>query len=328
MKQFFEYLKKNTAICVFFIIACGIFAISFFLYRLPVQAAAYPAALCALLGIFALLFGFFKNRSRRRTLQKLLLSDEISADDLPEPRNAEQREFSEIIKRLCREKQEIAAEAADRYSDMIDYYTLWAHQIKTPISAMRLRLQAQDSAEARSLLRELSRIERYVEMVLCYLRLDSDTTDYVFREYELDAIIRESVKKFSGEFISRGIALDLKPTGIKVVTDEKWLGFVIEQLISNALKYTNEGSITIEALPGDRLCIKDTGIGISEEDLPRIFEKGYTGLNGRTDKRASGIGLYLCRRICKNLKHSITAYSKLGEGTAVIIGLYRDKTVM
>lgn len=185
---------------------------------------------------------------------------------------------------------------------------------------MRLRLQSQDTADSRALLRELSRVERYVEMVLCYLRLSSETTDYVFRECDMDKIIRSAVKKFSGEFISRGIKMRCEPAGMRVLTDEKWLGFIIEQLLSNALKYTNEGEISVYFEPDRRaLCVKDTGIGIAAEDLPRIFEKGYTGLNGRGDLRASGIGLYLSRKICRNLNHSLRAESVLGEGTEISV---------
>lgn len=170
------------------------------------------------------------------------------------------------------------------------------------------------------------RIEQYVDMVLGYLRLDSDFTDYVIQEYDLDDIVKPAVKKFAGQFIRKKLQLDYRPLHTKAVTDEKWLQFVLEQVISNALKYTEAGRITIEMEhgPGTEenssvLCIRDTGIGIAPEDIPRIFEKGYTGYNGRSDKKASGIGLYLCRRICSNLGHTITANSSLENGTVIRI---------
>jgi len=164
-----------------------------------------------------------------------------------------------------------------------------------------------------------------VEMVLAYLRLDADSTDYVLREYDLDPIVRGAVKKFAGEFIDRRLALELRPTNARVLTDEKWLSFVLEQLLSNALKYTPEGSISIYPEAPDTLCVADTGIGIAPEDLPRVFEQGYTGYNGRLDKRASGLGLYLCRRICRNLGHTITAQSEPGKGTTIRLDLSRKK---
>ena len=214
--------------------------------------------------------------------------------------------------------------AADR-ADMLEYYTLWAHQIKTPIAAMRLRLQSEDSDSSRRLLADLGRIEQYVEMVLTYLRLEGEGTDYVFREAKLDDIVRPALRRFAGEFIARRLTLDYTPTDVRVFTDEKWLSFVIEQVLSNALKYTPQGGVSVYVEEPKTLCIRDTGIGIAPEDLPRVFERGYTGLQGRADKRASGIGLYLCRRICRNLGHTITAESRPGEGTTVRIKLEEKK---
>lgn len=200
-------------------------------------------------------------------------------------------------------------------------YTVWVHQIKTPIASMRLTLEGSDSPESRRLSAELGRIERYVEMALVYLRLDSESSDYVIREFELDPFIRRSVKKFAGEFISKRLSLELEPSGASVVSDEKWLAFVVEQVLSNSLKYTREGSVRIYLAEPKTLCIRDTGIGIAPEDLPRIFDKGYTGLNGRADLRASGLGLYLCRRVCRKLGHEISAVSAPGKGTEIRIDL-------
>ena len=137
---------------------------------------------------------------------------------------------------------------------------------------------------------------------MTFLRLDSESTDYVLKEYALDPIICQAVRKYAPAFIMRKLTLDYKPVDVSVVTDEKWLLFVIEQLLSNALKYTLSGSVSIYLETPRTLCIADTGIGIAPEDLPRIFERGYTGINGRDDKKASGIGLY---NILGMGKHSI-----------------------
>lgn len=190
---------------------------------------------------------------------------------------------------------------------------------------MRLHLQNEDTALSRNLASDLYRIEQYADMVLTFLRLNSESTDYVFREHDLDTIVRSAVKKFSSEFIYRKLSLDYKPLNTTVITDEKWLSFVIEQVLSNALKYTPSGSITITLENEKTLRIRDTGIGIAPEDLPRIFENGYTGYNGRTDKKASGIGLYLCRRVCSDLGHTITASSVVDSGTVIDIDLAQTK---
>lgn len=154
---------------------------------------------------------------------------------------------------------------------------------------MQLHLQAKHSPENRALLDDLQRIEQYVEMVLCYLRLDSDFTDYLFAKYDLDNIVRQAVRRFSSQFIHRKIRLEYEPLNCEVLTDEKWLLFVLEQVLSNALKYTpSGGTISIFLESPKTLCIRDTGIGIAAEDLPRIFEKGFTGCqrqNGQKSQR-------------------------------------------
>lgn len=209
----------------------------------------------------------------------------------------------------------------------MDYYTTWVHQIKTPIASMRLLLEKEDSPVSRQLSEELFRVEQYVQMVMTYQRLDSDSTDYVFRQTDVDAVVRGAIRKFAPQFISKGIRLDYVPRQALVVTDEKWLSFVIEQLLSNAIKYTPAGCITIRFQDNNDLTITDTGIGIAPEDLPRIFERGYTGYNGRTDKRASGLGLYLCRRICDALGHGISIRSTPGVGTTVTISLSQKEQI-
>ena len=158
-------------------------------------------------------------------------------------------------------------------------------------------------------------------MVLSYIRLGSNENDFVIKEYDLDNIVRQAIRKYAPLFIRKKINLDFQPTNYKVLTDEKWLVFVIEQLLSNAIKYTNKGKISIYPLEDKKLVIEDTGIGISKEDIPRIFDKGFTGYNGRTDKKATGLGLYLCKNILDKLSHKISIESEVGVKTKVILDL-------
>jgi hypothetical protein len=239
---------------------------------------------------------------------------------LPESDSPNEKQYQEIIRSLCKKDRDKQTEFAEKYNDLLDYYTAWTHQIKTPIAAMKLSFQNEDSSLSRQSLNELKRVEQYVDMALTYLKLNSDDIDYVIKEHELDDIIRQAIRNFAGEFIARRIGLEYTSVQFRVLTDDKWLVFVIEQILSNALKYTNEGLIKIY-MDGSVLCISDTGIGIDEADIPRIFEKGFTGYNGRRDKRASGIGLYLCKRICDNLSHGISVESKVGRGTTIKIDL-------
>jgi signal transduction histidine kinase len=226
-------------------------------------------------------------------------------------------------------------------AERLDYYMMWAHQIKTPIAAIKLLIQSNldgtedsvgqgdiaqyDHPDQRfPLERELFKIESYVEMVLHYLRLDSISADMVLKHYNIMMMVKRVVKKYAVLFIDRQIAIELteesKAIGQIITTDEKWFSFIIEQLLSNAIKYTPSGTISI-LLEGDRLIIADTGIGIRTEDLPRIFERGFTGYNGRIDQKATGIGLYLSKQVASRLGIGISVLSQSGAGTRVILDL-------
>ena len=324
MELFRQYLRQHRLAILVFLGCCAALAGSFALYRLPLKAVAYPAALCLALCVAAGGWDYARTLRRHRRMAELQTEANALLLDLPAPETVGEADCMAAIETLRRAASQRETANALRYRELMDYYTAWVHQIKTPIAAMRLTLQLEDTDRSRKLLSQLLRIEQYVDMVLTYLRLDEGVSDYVIRRCDVDEVIRQCLRKFAGEFIDRKLTLHYTPTGLAVVTDEKWLGFVVEQVLSNALKYTSEGgSITISAEPPDTLCIRDTGIGIAPEDLPRIFDRGYTGRNGRTYRQASGIGLYLCRRICRDLGHGITASSAVGEGTAIRLDLSR-----
>lgn len=315
------YLRQKKTALVRFLLFAAVFLCAFFLYSVPLGAVIYPLQVCAVLALISWVWDFWQAKRKHEKLTELSrLSSEL-LDNLPKIETQDDADYQDIIASIRQEQRDLRTQMDLRYQDMIDYYTIWVHQIKTPIASMRLTLQNEDSALSRQILDELQRIEQYVEMVLAFLRLDSDSKDYVFKEQELDTIVKEAVKKFAGQFIRKKLCLCYEPLGVRVLSDEKWLAFVIEQVLSNAVKYTSSGSVTIELEKPCTLCIRDTGIGIAPEDLPRVFEKSYTGYNGRCDKKASGIGLYLCRQICRNLGHTIHIQSSLDRGTVVKICL-------
>ena len=320
MRLFLQYLRGKAGKIAAFFLFTVIFIVSFALYHLPLAAVWYPSALCVILGLAVLLLDFRRVKARRETLRLILCQLPTLPETLPAAHTVPEEDYRALVQALCAQQQALETRMNAQYQDMLDYYTLWAHQIKTPIASMRLSLQAEDSARSRRLLQELSRTEQYVEMVMVYIRLDGGS-DLVLRSCSVDAIVRASVRRFAGEFITHRLKLDYTPLDVSCVTDEKWLRFVVEQVLSNALKYTREGGISIYLEAPKTLVIRDTGIGIAPEDLPRIFEKGFTGYNGRGDQKASGLGLYLCRRVCAKLGHTITAESTPDHGTAIRIGL-------
>ncbi len=328
MKGFFRlYLRAQRRGMLFLGFCCLIFTVSFALYGLPLGAVLYPAALCAAAGGIILLLSLRKSRAVCQELSLMQHHPADLPDELPAAQSPQEQAYQALLLALHTDRQKLKSDMNARYHDMTEYYTVWAHQIKTPIAAIRLALQNEDTPLSRRLTGEVGRVEQYVQMALTYLRLGSDSSDYVIRSCALDDIVRPAVRRFAGEFIQRKIQLNYQMLNYTVITDEKWLSFVVEQVLSNALKYTPQGSVSIYMEPEGVLCIRDTGIGIAPEDLPRVFEKGYTGYNGRSHRKASGLGLYLCREILTRLGHSVSAESQVDHGTTIRIDLRQHKTM-
>ncbi len=318
------YIFSHRKLLFFLAICCVIFFSIFYLYNLPIKAAIYPLTMCFFVGLMFAIIDFI---NKFLTHSKLLKIQKLNASligNLPVPETINEADYQKIIEILQKNIQTFKAAKETQYAEMIDYYTLWVHQIKTPITSMKLALE-NDSNNARSILQtDIHRIEQYVDMVLAFLRLNSDYSDYIFKKYQLDEIVKKCIKKFASDFILRKIRLIYSPSNQEVITDKKWLLVVIEQIISNALKYTKSGSIKIYS-ENNTFCVEDTGIGIRSQDIPRVFDKGYTGYNGHQTRHSSGIGLYICKQICQNLKIDIQIKSSQGVGTTVCLKFCQQK---
>lgn len=213
-----------------------------------------------------------------------------------------------------------------QFNDLMDYYTLWVHQIKTPIAAAQLLLQDVTGEVKKQLEQEVFKIDNYANLVLQYLRLESFYDDLVLKRESLDEMVKEVVRKYSLFFIQKGLTLDLQGLNTQVLTDRKWLLVILEQVLSNSLKYTQQGGIEIY-FKEDALYLKDTGIGIKNSDVLRVFERGFSGYNGHLSQQSSGLGLYLSKKIADQLGHSISIQSEVGSGTIVRIG-FEEKQLM
>ena len=321
------YLKRQRLLVLVLIGIIVVFAAVFSLYDLPLEAIGYAAALCFALGAGVFVLGFCRFRSRHRELLQLMKRTGEPVLPLPPAADLLEEDYQTLLTAVAAQRTRLLARERDKLEDMTDYYTLWAHQIKTPIAAASLLLQ-ENPPPREPLEAELLKISQYVDMVLGYLRLDSDTTDYLFQDTDLNALVRQAVRKFARLFILKHITPDFQELHRTVLTDGKWLSFVVEQLLSNALKYTPAGGTVRIYGDGETLVIADTGIGIREEDLPRIFEKGFTGYNGRAGQKSTGIGLYLCRRVSEQLNHDLTIVSRPGQGTIARLDLSRKKRTM
>ena len=207
------------------------------------------------------------------------------------------------------------SEAQSKLTDLLDYYTLWVHQIKTPIAASRLLVaEVSDREVKQQLEQEIFKIDSYTNLVLQYLRLESFHDDLVFEQVQVEDLVKDMVRKYALFFIQKGLTVNLHDLDKTIVTDKKWLfGRHLNKILSNSLKYTKEGGLEIY-MEGQELCIKDTGIGIKNSDVLRVFERGFSGYNGRLTQQSSGLGLYLSKKISEELGHQIRIESEVGTG--------------
>lgn len=345
MKLVGSYIKRNRLwmACAIAMMAFGVFYM--FLMHVALTDQLYFAGVEIFLCAVVFVSGYLHYARRVRRLEecgKWLKNEEVV---LPEGKDAYEELYQELIEDLDLQRREEAASYARNQSEMREYYAMWVHQIKTPIAAMRLlqqvqrnRLEAGDEItigveDAESLQvqaeleKELFDIEQYVNMALQYQRVNTPGNDYVLEKLRLDDIVREVIHKYAGLMVRAHIPLQYEGTDVMVTTDAKWVSFALEQILSNAIKYSRvEQQIVIETVPEenvDYLKIADHGIGIRAEDLSRVFEKGYTGYNGHADKKSTGIGLYLCRLVLTKLGHTIWMESVQGEGTTVWIGFQK-----
>ena len=216
----------------------------------------------------------------------------------------------------------------ETYNDLMDYYTLWVHQIKTPIAASQLLVQDVETPIVKQQMeQELFKIDSYANLVLQYLRLESFHDDLVLKRVSVEDLVKEVVRKYALFFIQKNLTVDLHDLEQEVITDRKWLLVIIEQLLSNSLKYTSTGGIEIY-FKDQTLYIKDSGIGIKNSDVLRVFERGFSGYNGHLTQQSSGLGLYLSKKIAEQLGHRITLHSEVGQGTTVAIRFEEKKLVM
>lgn len=317
-----SYLKDRTKNIFCFFVFLFIFFLIFMIYNLPLNLFFYGFLLCFSIGLLFAGRDFYHYYSKYIQLIDLKNNITVTMENLPISNTLIEQEYQKIIQLLNQNKKELVAEVDEKHNDLIEYYTLWTHQIKTPLAAISLLLQSEKQDINQELELQLLEVEKYVDMALQYLRIDSMSSDLKLEKYSIQKIVKQAVKSYTKMFIYKDISLNLTDNDLKVITDKKWLLFVIKQILSNSLKYTEKGEISI-AIEDYSLIITDTGIGIQTEDLPRLFEKGFTGYSGRIDEKSTGLGLYLTKKVLDNLEHTIEIFSDGYSGTEVQIDLAR-----
>lgn len=324
-KNVWSYLKDQKRRGVLSLVFFATAFLILYLYRIPLEVLGYMAMTWLVIEGTGLVLQYPKWKEKVEQLQSVEAGGLFVPEHFPAPDTAVERAYQNALCATEEQGKKSLELEIQKKKDAFDYYTLWAHQIKTPIAAMRLMLQSDEKISREEMQDALFRIEQYVEMVLQYMRLGDIAKDLVLRKVDLYELTKTAVKKYSASFIRKRIRLEMGEFHTEVLTDEKWSSFVLEQILSNALKYTGKGKTIRIWNEGKKLIVEDEGIGIAAEDLPRVFEKGFTGYNGREEKRASGIGLYLCREILAKLSHKIEITSSPGKGTKVQIDFTMQK---
>ncbi|ETP69765.1 hypothetical protein G159_05405 [Planococcus glaciei CHR43] len=304
-----------------------IFGLVYLLGRLPLDFFLYSMEVSFFLFGIYVAIQYIQYARRYEKVRRLQTTNSATLQELSESPDPFDRLYIEKLALVMRDQREAETAYADRQTNQLDYFTLWLHQIKTPISAISLLNQSSSGKEARQISQELLRLEDYTHMALNYVKLEEPGAELDLSQVDLDGVIKKALKKYSILFIYNGIKLEYEPLQMTVLSDEKWLQNLLEQVISNSLKYTPNGKISIykDSVKEGRLVIEDTGIGIRPEDLPKIFNKGYSGFNGRLYEKSTGLGLFLSRKICERLGYKLDIQSELGKGTKVLIDLSREE---
>ena len=322
-----EYLKDRTLFLlinfILFIILCGIMLlinINSVIILLIFCIWFFPILTYILIEFVKQKVLYNELNSILDNLDKKYLLPEI----MKEPANIEGKLLYDVLRQANKDMHEHVKNYRDRENEYREYIETWVHEIKTPIASTRLIIENNQNEVTRNINYEIKKIEEYIEQVLYYSRSNNVSKDYLIKEVSLATVVRSVIKKNSRDFISKNIAIDIEDVEGTVYSDAKWLEFILNQVIGNAIKYMREsnGKVKIFTIQNENnivLTIEDNGIGIIEKDINKVFEKGFTGENGRQFGKSTGIGLYLCKKLAQQLGLGLTLISKTGEGTKVRI---------
>ena len=321
------YLKDKLYAFLIFIIYIIILILFLIALKLSSSIIIFITVFTIVIFFVILFFDYFRKRNfYNELLDKLNTLDKkyLLIEMLLEPNFLEGRILYDVLDEVNKNEHDLISNLKNKQEDFKEYIELWIHEVKLPLASLTL-INRKD----KNTLRELKRIEDDVEQILYYVRCENANNDYLIKEWSLDTIIKNVALRNKDDLLALGIDFKVDNCNLKVLTDSKWLEFIINQIVSNSIKYKKDKDSSLEINGEDfdnyvTITIYDNGKGISKSDLPRVFNKTFTGNNGRsTSSKSTGMGLYLCKELCEKLGHKIEIDSKVDEYTKVTITIYK-----
>ena len=333
----FKLFFKEKAITILLLLF-GIITIEIFLmaYNVGMFIKIYIPLIIMGLYMISIIIEYFKRKRFYDNLLNMLEElDEkyLITEIIKTPNFLEGQIFKNSLEQIDKSMLENVNKYKYMTEDYKEYIELWIHEIKIPISASKMVIENNKNAITKSIDEELDKVENYIEQALFYARSNTVEKDYYIRKVVLKEIVNESIKKNKSSLIQEKISIDIHDLDIEVNTDNKWIVFILNQIIQNSIKYRKKENSVIEIYANQGkenviLYIKDNGIGIKQGEITRVFEKGFTGTNGRlSNKKSTGIGLYLCKKLCNKLGIGIELNSVQNEGTEVKLVFPKDSYI-
>lgn len=321
MKQFFcHYIKDHMSYYLFVLLISGMFLVTFLLYDLPFIAFKDGLLFVGFIVLIWVMIDMRQAYKKHQLLQQIIKQETIDNQlyqNITLGNTLVEEDYQALLKKISRDNQRLEHELSSEQQKLLDYYAMWSHQIKTPLAALQVLVETDPTATTK-IKNEISTIDGYLSMMLHYLKMTNLQDDLVLKKVALEDVVKKVIKKYRLFFFQKELSITLEPFTKEIVTDEKWLVFILEQLIFNSIKYTKSGGIII-SLTDETLIIQDSGIGILPQDLPRIFESGYTGFNGRHHQKATGLGLHMSQNVAEQLGINLKIESEMGVGTTVFV---------
>ncbi|MBS5721977.1 MAG: sensor histidine kinase [Clostridium sp.] len=332
-KLFFKEKVITILLLLFGIITIEIFLMA---YNVGMFIKIYIPLIIMGLYMISIIIEYFKRKKFYDNLLKILeeLDEKYLITEIIKTPNFLE---GQILKNSLEQIDKSMLENVNKYKymteDYKEYIELWIHEIKIPIATSKMVIENNKNAITKSIDEELDKVENYIEQALFYARSNTVEKDYYIRKVVLKEIVNESIKKNKSSLIQEKISIDIHDLEIEVNTDNKWIVFILNQIIQNSIKYRKKENSVMEIYANQGkenviLYIKDNGIGIKQGEIIRVFEKGFTGTNGRlSNKKSTGIGLYLCKKLCNKLGIGIELNSVQNEGTEVKLVFPKDSYI-